>query len=374
MELDLIRSSRYPFLEGSREFVRKMNLTLEDMLSSERSQVKERALERIEEAIDGKELNTNMKRTPGEVETDLLSYPVARFLVAAVSDSHLIKWFSHHEGERAKAYLQKEDIDTVKEIGREMEVPVLDPPPGSAGSMGRKKFMDSRRALFMERSQKDGQMVWIDFKSFLTSRRNITGPSWDLINQRLVDGKIGIDRESYIRLIQEKIKEKVEEGLDSRPPVPKDPDLKMMVKNLKTRIETRRKKYAPTELGKMTITRLPPCMRQILGMSQAGENLPHHARFALTTFLNAIGMSPKEIFNVFTTAPDFKGDIVRYQVEHITGSTSATSYHTPNCETMKSGGICFNPDGLCEKEWMNSPLYYYKLKGRKKGKKDVTSQ
>jgi DNA primase large subunit len=77
-------------------------------------------------------------------------------------------------------------------------------------------------------------------------------------------------------------------------------------------------------------------------------------------------MSPKEIFNVFTTAPDFKGDIVRYQIEHITGSSSATSYHTPNCETMKSGGVCFNPDGLCEKEWLNSPLYYYKLKGKKK--------
>jgi DNA primase large subunit len=101
-------------------------------------------------------------------------------------------------------------------------------------------------------------------------------------------------------------------------------------------------------------------------MSQAGENLPHHARFALVTFLNAIGLSPEEIFKVFTHAPDFKEDMVRYQVEHITGSTSATSYSPPNCDTMKSGGICFNPDGLCSKDWLTNPIKYYRIKGKRR--------
>jgi DNA primase large subunit len=162
------------------------------------------------------------------------------------------------------------------------------------------------------------------------------------------------------------VRERVEDGLYEKAPIPEDPSLKARIESLNEKVKSRKKRYSPTELGRMSITRLAPCMRQILGMSQAGENLPHHARFALVTFLNAIGMSPDEIFKVFTSSPDFKEDLVKYQIEHITGSSSMTSYRVPNCDTMKSGGICFNPDGLCEKEWMNNPLYYYKIKGKKR--------
>jgi DNA primase large subunit len=371
MMLDLNQISRYPFLEESRESVRKMNLTLTEMLSDENSAVLDKAMSRIEGAVDGKKIELTRRRMVGEVETDLLSYPVARFLVAAVGDRHLIKWFSHHEGERAHSFLQEEDAATIEAIGEELDLPEREGPPPEEDERKRSSF-DVRKVGFQRRERTGGGTVWLSFVDFLSSKRNISGSNWDLVNQRMRDGLVGIDRESYIRLLQEKIKERVEEGLEETPPVPDIPRIKEMVNALKTKVESRRRKYSPTELGRMTITRLPPCMRQILGMSQAGENLPHHARFALVAFLNALGMGPEEIFKVFTTAPDFKEDIVRYQVEHITGSSSATSYHSPNCDTMKSGGICFNPDGLCEKEWMNSPLYYYRIKGKKR--KGATSR
>ena len=35
---------------------------------------------------------------------------------------------------------------------------------------------------------------------------------------------------------------------------------------------------------------------------------------------------------------------------------------------MKTNGICYNPDSLCEQEWMNHPLTYYRVKS--KGRKD----
>ncbi len=342
-----------------------MNLTLDDMLSPENTIIQERALSRIEEAVDGKDIQPET-RGVGEVETDLLSYPVARFIVASVGDKHLIKWFSHHEGERAKFFLHREDMDTVKDIGRELGLPENEGPADMKAKEGKKRFPDVKRSLHRERSGSETGTIWISFTDFLVSRKNISGPDWNLVNQKLVGGLVGVERKSYIRLIQERAKEKVEEGLDGHPPIPNNIRLKEMITSLKLKVEGRRKKYSPTELGKMTITRLPPCMRQILGMSQAGENIPHHARFALVTFLNAVGMSSEEIFKIFTTAPDFKEDIVRYQVEHITGGSSATSYHAPSCDTMKSGGVCFNPDGLCGKEWLNTPLYYYKIKGKKR--------
>jgi DNA primase large subunit len=366
-DLDRNRISRYPFLEISKMKVREMGLTLQQMLSPENSNILERALSRIEDSIEGREVDPDPRRMVGEVEIDLLSYPVSRFLVAAVGEKHLIKWFSHREGERARAFLQHEDIETVKDIGEELGIQVHPSPRGSVeGEKKTRRYANIRLKLHRERNPVDTDILWIAFPDFLHSRRSITGSNWDLVNRRMISGLVGVEKESYIRLMQEKIREKVEEGLHDKPPVPDDPKLREHIVKLEQRVKARLKRYSPTDLGRMSITRLPPCMRQLLGMSQAGENIPHHGRFALVTFLNAIGMSGEEIFRVFTTAPDFKEDIVRYQVDHITGGSSATSYHVPNCETMKSGGVCFNQDGLCEKEWLNNPLYYYKIKGKKR--------
>ncbi|MBN1538553.1 MAG: hypothetical protein JW939_00275, partial [Candidatus Thermoplasmatota archaeon] len=207
---------------------------------------------------------------------------------------------------------------------------------------------------------------WVRFTEYLPPKRNVSGPEWDLSNMPLRKGYVKLNRRTYIRMVQELVKTRVEEGLYRKMELPGNPELAEMIRGLKAKVDGRKRRYSPTELGKITITRLPPCMRQILGMSQAGENMPHHARFALVTFLNAIGMSTEEIFTVFTGTPDFKEDIVRYQVEHITGASSATSYTTPNCDTMKTGGICFDPDTLCEREWLTNPLIYYRVKGRKR--------
>ncbi len=370
LELDRNQVSRYPFLETSKKKVREMGLTFQQMLSPENQNILDKAVSRIEDAIEGREVPAGVKRMIDEVESDLLSYPVSRFLVAAVGDKHLIKWFSHREGERARAFLQREDMEIVKSIGSELGLPVQLPPEDrKEKETGKKRFKNVRVMLHTERNTAETRTLWVRFPDFLHSRRNITGSTWDLVNRRLISGLVAVERESYIRLMQERIRERVEHGLHDRPPVPEAPYLKKKVEALGEMVKTRKKKYSPTDLGRMTITRIPPCMRQILGMSQAGENLPHHARFALVTFLNSIGMSEEEIFRVFSSAPDFKEDIVRYQVEHITGTSSSTAYRVPNCDTMKSGGVCFNPDRLCEKEWMNSPLYYYKLKGRKKARK-----
>jgi DNA primase large subunit len=63
--------------------------------------------------------------------------------------------------------------------------------------------------------------------------------------------------------------------------------------------------------------------------------------------------------------------LARYQVEHITGKISGTEYTPPNCDTLKSNNICFQPDGLCKKTWMIHPLIYYKYKGKSRKKKNI---
>jgi DNA primase large subunit len=80
-------------------------------------------------------------------------------------------------------------------------------------------------------------------------------------------------------------------------------------------------------------------------------------------------MNNEQILALFSTSPDFREDLASYQIDHITGRSSGLEYLPPECRTMKTNGVCFNPDSLCKREWMTHPLTYYRVKGKNKGKK-----
>lgn len=351
--------------------MKERDIGIEEMLSDRFENIHEKAFRRIDEAIDGVPVVAEYKKSREESESELLAYPAARFMVASIGDANLVKWFSHHEGARAYEYMKKEGNEVVLALGEELELSTMPPPAGAARSGKDTTPVRYRVRSPGERPPPSQNSFWLRFPEYLQARRNISGVPWDLVNKRLVSGLVEVEREHYIRLLQEKVRGRVEDGLYNKVAVPKDSPVWVLVQRLMQKVEGRRKRYSPTDLGKLTITRMPPCMRQIIGMSQVGENMPHHARFALVTFLNAAGLSREDIFKVFTTAPDFKEEIVRYQIDHITGASSSTSYSVPNCDTMKTGGICYDPDSLCGMEWMTNPFIYFKVKGRKRG---VTSE
>jgi DNA primase large subunit len=107
----------------------------------------------------------------------------------------------------------------------------------------------------------------------------------------------------------------------------------------------------------------------LLAKTQAGENVPHQARFALTAFLHTLGLSANEIIKIFSQCPDFDERKSLYQIEHITGKISGKEYTPPECATMKSYGLCTEPDALCQLDWMTHPLKYYRAKLRAQKKK-----
>jgi DNA primase large subunit len=47
-------------------------------------------------------------------------------------------------------------------------------------------------------------------------------------------------------------------------------------------------------------------------------------------------------------------------VEHITGKSSGKKYSTPSCDTMRTYGICFQPDDLYAR--IKHPMQYYERK------------
>jgi len=85
----------------------------------------------------------------------------------------------------------------------------------------------------------------------------------------------------------------------------------------------------------------PPCMAAILDALRRGENLPHTARFAITTYLLKKGWDIEQIVDLFRNAPDFNEKITRYQVQHIAGKVGGRKeYAVPSCKTMKEWGLC----------------------------------
>jgi hypothetical protein len=92
---------------------------------------------------------------------------------------------------------------------------------------------------------------------------------------------------------------------------------------------------------------------------QAGVNLPHPSRFFITTFLSSLNQKSESVMQLFATAPDFKESFTRYQVEHITGTTSSTKYSAPKCDTLVSSGVCPGPNALCRQ--IRHPLSYYRV-------------
>jgi len=97
----------------------------------------------------------------------------------------------------------------------------------------------------------------------------------------------------------------------------------------------------------------PPCMRAILDALKRGENLPHTARFAITTYLLKRGWDVEQIVDLFRNAPDFNEKITRYQVQHIAGRAGGRKeYAVPSCKTMREWGLCITNCGI------KNPLEY----------------
>ena len=193
--------------------------------------------------------------------------------------------------------------------------------------------------------------IWIHVSDYLRAAAKIKSEEWKLCNRYLRKGYVDLSLKEFYRVIEEYLKELFLrdvsvnlEGLNR-------------LKEIAAKFELKRREHTV----KGEFSRFPPCMMKILSDLQMGENIPHTARFALTTFLLNIGYSIDEIINLFRNSPDFDEDKTRYQVEHIAGKRgSGKEYDTPSCSTMKTYHNCVAECGV------KHPLEYYQKHSRKK--------
>lgn len=345
--MDTLRAARHPFLRDAREFAEKNSEGVEMLLTSDSyADARERGLQRVLGAIDshtipegrpligqGQDYNRLM---------EVLSYPYARMLVSVVDRRRLTKRYTLAEAEHMNSLLH-EDPEASRMVTEELGVRAESNPDGT---------FDMHFAEFLRYAGEE-KMV-----------------EWKLINTDVRHGYVRLDADRYTRLLQNAYRIRIEGELPLDIPGDLAAHMRGDVDRMVRSFDDYARRTSPTGGQEVRDEYFPPCIRAIIAQAQAGQNLPHSARFALVSFLHALGMDYEQIVAVFAESPDFDESMSRYQIMHITGELNGTEGYTPpECGTMRTNGICFDPDGLCGS--VHHPLNYYRIKSgnvRRKGR------
>lgn len=331
--------AKYPFLPGAADWVGAHGPPLQDLFFDRAyARVRARGVERVRGAVEAAEVAAAPVGVEAEAMVELLSYGVGRMVVAALDMPWAARRSATAEAKLAHARLIQEDPATIQRVA----------------------------TLLGMKVRGDGAVHVADY---LRHSVPIKEEGWKLVNQPLRAGFVEVEPKRLARLCQEAVRQRIEAAALQEPPPEVAKAFEAELAALRQHAEEQVAKYKGDDLGPVKLELLPPCMAKLLAQLQAGVNVPHTGRFAVTSFLHTVGMGAEEIMRLFAQAPDFKEAMTRYQVEHITGRTSGTEYTPPACATLVTNGHCpmeekprEERDYYCVHPKMHHPLTYYRWK------------
>jgi DNA primase large subunit len=335
--VEIVTLSKYPFLNATKEYVIQNYLSIEELLNDP---LYERAraigVERLDNAFEKRDVGNRSLASESDCIMELLSYPIARMIAVCINDNYFKRRYALGEAVHAYKSLIDEKTSFLLDISKEFDINV--------------KYDEEKNKI---------SIYFVDYLRYAPTRYK----EWKMINRSMEKGFIRLTHKDLARILQEALRTRINEELDKKDCSKFVYDIfSSDIKRIQNTVMIHRKKIEATPIGKLDVKKLPPCMKNILAAIQAGENVPHMGRFALVSFLNSMKLNTNEILKLFSTAPDYEEEKTRYQVEHITGSISSTSYKPPGCQKMRTYGICpvEKIDDLCKKT--RHPSSYYRAK------------
>jgi DNA primase large subunit len=343
--------AEYPFLPGAERLVGELPISVRDLLGEaafERARGIGRA--RILSAVDDPRGAISVAElahtTP---EERFLSFLYARIVLSAAPTHAALRRWAVAESKRSSSRIDSASPEELVEV--------------------------ASRLGFAFRAS--GGRVTLSLVDYLQLATPIREGEFRLVRQSVAHGQVEVSRERAARLLQEGIRRQL--ALPSA--LGEDVVLAIQEKEADLLEEVTRRIPLPisrTEMGPQTLQpeKFPPCIRKMRRMLEAGENLSHSGRFALAAFLHRAGADFETIVDAYRGAPDFDESITRYQVEHITQREGGRGYEPPECETLRSHGLCFREgdpsakqpsdraqDPLCFEPFLRHPLQYYRIRG-----------
>ncbi len=328
VQLALADLAKYPFLSEAGKYVKDLDIGIEDLGQDDYASVVDRARQRVVEAIEHRRVSEEFSNP----EVELLSFPLAMAMVKSTGLEHLASRYALSEALRVERLLENEKSGIVAYV--------------------------FRNALNVELSEVStgiqGRAFSIPFTAFLGRSTAFHEPEWSLVNRRLQGGRVYLNTRDLVRLIREEIRGLVHERIRSLA-VPKLPDrIQQVVQEVAslTPLPRRIEDITPTSPDKY-----PPCVRHCLDMLKKGENLPHFARFLMTTYLLNIGKTVDDVIALYPRVPDFNERITRYQVEHLAGLRGGrVKYRVPSCKNAVLHSFCFKDSVYCP--FIRNPIQY----------------
>jgi DNA primase large subunit len=321
---------------------------------TEYGNVFEAGVKRAEDAvIKGKIEKDKLPREPAD---KVLTYVIASIIIKLLQNNLLVKRYALAEARLTESYLYRkmhEDRLSAYTLIRTLYARLVGINIESTWSVIGSQLLE----------------VAMDVKDYLKLASNINEPEWRLVNQAVTNGRVYLKLEQTIRLLRDPIAAYIEERIHNLN-ISKISE-RYIIESKKILQQLAEKSRTTLGIGTLTLTSesgksaaesYPPCIKHLLERLNAGENLPHHARFLLATFFINIGVPIEEIVTIFSKLPDFDEKITRYQLEHISGMRgSGTKYMVPSCNKIASLGLCIPSD---ECKGISNPLTYFIRKRR----------
>ncbi|MFW6448039.1 MAG: DNA primase regulatory subunit PriL, partial [Halobacteriota archaeon] len=236
--------ARYPFLTAAREAVREEAPPIERLLGAAGpSAAVNRAQERVERALG----TATTGQPHDDVETELLSYPLARIIVSLVDDPLVTERYVHAEAQAAVQRLEED-----RAAGR------LDPDLETL-------FDD----LDVRLRRRDGRVA-IDRVSYLHLAPSIDDPRWRLVNRPVSGGWVAVDEAELETLFAAAVRRRVGQDLPLEVPDDIAAALTEVVQAVEARLG---RPHLPSDFEKIDPERFPPCMRALIERVEAGESL-----------------------------------------------------------------------------------------------------
>jgi DNA primase large subunit len=343
--------AEYPFLPGAESLLAGESVSVRGLLEdsayeSARVLGRARILAAAEDPRGTRDLE-ELSRADADVR--FLSFLFARMILSAAPVLATLRRWAVAEAKRSYARLRQVPIEELTEVARRLGYS-MEPEAGSVA------------------------FPLVDYVRLAVPIRE---SEFRLAGQAVRRGQVLVSPVRAARLIQEAIR------LRLAIPVPLADDVVELVRSRERELldEVARRTPLPVARpglpsGGLRPTLFPPCIRKMMRTLQQGENLSHSGRFALAAFLHRAGADFETIVDAYRGAPDFDESITRYQVEHITLRDGGAGYEPPECDTLRSHGLCARDgdpsatdpvdrgrDARCFDESLRHPLQYYRWRG-----------
>jgi len=343
--------AEYPFLPGAETLLGEEAVSVRGLLSdpayaSARTLGRARILAAADDPRGTRDLEELARADPS---VQLLSFLFARVVLSAAPAPAAIRRWAVAEAKRNHARLMAVDAEELSEVARRLGFSFV---PASTG-------------------------IEVPLVDFLRLSVPIREAEFRLPRQAVRAGTVFLRPARAARLLQEAVRLRLAEPL----PLAEDVVGDVRAREAELLGELSRRTPSPVaraELrgGAMHPELFPPCIRKMQRTLQKGENLSHSGRFCLAAFLHRAGADFETIVDAYRGAPDFDESVTRYQVEHITLRDGGRGYEPPECETLRSHGLCARDgdptaaeprdkgrDDRCFDPSLRHPLQYYRRRG-----------